>query len=461
MKLENFNPSEHKSFIDLTVESALDPMKQQLKISDSGIVNVNFISKISKEINFNYDYRNFNLIVSPNEEIEIDLKIDELLDWSKFENFKVGGLNSEINTLIISNTSYIDSLIQTATSAGARDGTCSDIEYKNLRLDEMNSHLKFFEGYISEAKIIDKTFIDWGKAQIKYSVGNDLSIYPFMGTYNQEIDDKSEYFDFVEKIGSKTSNELIYLSYLEYLNNLSSSLRIMSNISDTYSKDREQLKKDSTTNFPIAFDMIKRLPDNKEREYIMAYAFLGNKMVPESYRDSLKLYVNSNLIAIPEIEDENENLNIRYLIENYNISEKEKKELLDLYADTEGKVIFHDFWFATCAPCIKEFPHYKDLIASNDNDVVFIFYGTYMKEKEWKNTIEEFDLKGRHHLLSKDQLAFFQKYFGVQGFPHHQLINANGNIVKERIQRVYPSSFERINELITKHKFDSNKETDG
>ena len=125
LTLENFDPLVHKSFIDLTVENATQPINQQLKVSDSGIVNVNFMASTKKEINFNYDGRNFNLIVSPNENMAVKLEISELLDWSRFKQFQVEGVNSETNTLLMAHSHYMDSLIQSATIAAAKDGTYS------------------------------------------------------------------------------------------------------------------------------------------------------------------------------------------------------------------------------------------------------------------------------------------------------------------------------------------------
>ncbi|MEX2568517.1 MAG: thioredoxin-like domain-containing protein [Cyclobacteriaceae bacterium] len=146
-------------------------------------------------------------------------------------------------------------------------------------------------------------------------------------------------------------------------------------------------------------------------------------------------------------------LDIISLINNYDISENEKTELLSLYNSAKGKVIFHDFWFSNCAPCMKELPNYNDLIVTTEKEnVEFIFYGVYMRNEEWKKTIDKFGLKGNHHLLTKNQLAFFEKYFGVHGFPHHQITKSNGMIGEKVDFRVHPNNFNAINELINKHQ---------
>lgn len=459
LKFIDYEPSEHKSFIDLIIENEINPIEQQLKISDSGTVSYNFINEKKRELVFNYENREFSLIVSPNEKLNAELTIAELTDWkSKFNSFKTtSGENKVTNNLILANTSYLDSLIKQAPDGFSNDGKSVDIDYKINRISEMQEQLKAFELFIKEKNIKDKTFIDWSKAQIRYRAGNDLSLYPFFGTLNRKIDDENDYFNFINEVNPIKNDKITYQSRLKYLETLSTSYKIMSNIANKYSSKREQLKKDSLSNFPIAFNMVKKLPKNKERELLMAYLYRKNNKVPEKYQDSLKYFVNDKLLSQVKSLEQNETLDIVSLIENYDIPENEKTELLALYKNADGKVIYHDFWFTNCAPCMKELPNYNDLIATtNEKNVEFIFYGAYMKNDEWRKTIEKFKLKGKHHLLTKNQLAFFEKYFKVHGFPHHQIIRSDGTIGEKVQLGVYPSNFDAINELIEKHKAEKN-----
>lgn len=459
LNFNDYEPSKHKSFIDLKIENGISPIEQQLKISDSGTVSYNFINEKKRELVFNYENREFSLIVSPNEKINAELNIAELTDWeSKFKNFKItSGQNKTTNNLILANTSYLDSLIKQAPDGFSNDGKSVDIDYKNKRVSEMQEQLKAFDLFVKQNKIEDKTFIDWSKAQIRYRAGNDLSLYPFFGTLNRKIDDQNDYFNFIQEVNPNENDELTYQSHLKYLETLSTSFKIMSNVADKYSSEREQLKKDSLSNFPIAFNMVKKRPKNDERELLMAYLYRENNKVPEIYQDSLTSFVKDKLLSQVKSLEKNETLDIVTLIKNYDIPDNEKTELLALYSDAQGKVIYHDFWFTNCAPCMKELPNYNDLIATtNKEDVEFIFYGAYMKNEEWQKTIDKFELEGKHHLLTKNQLAFFEKYFGVHGFPHHRILRSNGMIGEEVKYGVYPSNFDIINNLIDKHQVGEN-----
>lgn len=459
LNFSDYEPSEHKSFIDLKIENGINPIEQQLKISDSGTVFYNFINEKKRELVFNYENSEFSLIVSPNEKLNAELTIAELTDWkSKFNGFKTtSGENRVTNNLILANTSYLDSLIKQAPDGFSNDGKSVDIDYKNKRVSEMQEQLKAFDFFIKKKNIKDKTFIDWSKSQIKYRAGNDLSLYPFFGTLNRKIDDENDYFNFINEVKPNQNDELTYQSRLKYLETLSTSYKIMSNVADKYSSEREQLKKDSLSNFPIAFNMVKKRPKNDERELLMAYLYRKNNKVPELYQDSLASFVNDKLLKQVKSLEKNETLDIVTLIKNYDIPDNEKTELLALYNNAKGKVIYHDFWFTNCAPCMKELPNYNGLIATtNEQDVEFIFYGAYMKNEEWKKTIDKFKLKGKHHLLTKNQLAFFEKYFGVHGFPHHQIIKSNGQIGDKVRFGAYPNNFDDINKLIDKNQVANN-----
>ncbi len=78
--LKDYYPDQHKSFIDVTIENKVAPIRRQLKISDSGYVNFNYVSKDTKEIVFNYENREFSLIAAPGDNISLALQPSEWLN---------------------------------------------------------------------------------------------------------------------------------------------------------------------------------------------------------------------------------------------------------------------------------------------------------------------------------------------------------------------------------------------
>src|SRR5690606_21133961 len=361
LKFKDFNPIEHKGFIDLIIENGINPIVQQLKISDSGTVIYNFINPEKIELIFQYENKEFSLIASPNENLSAELMLMELLNGPRFKTFNVVGENELTNNLILSNTFYLDSLINQSTRFNTKYREEQDVDYRKKRISEMKCQLRELEQLNSKQNNNDITFLNWGEAKIKYAAGYDLSIYPFFQNINKSIGDEDNYFDFINEISPSNDYEITHQSYLKYLSALSNAYGIMSILSDKYTEDREVLKKDSLSNFPIQLSMIKKRRPNRERELLMAYAFKENPMVPNNYLDSLSSYVNEELMAQVNFQKIDETETIIALLKEYDISEHEKNELVELYKGTLGKVVFHTFWFTVCSNFVNEVPHIKDL----------------------------------------------------------------------------------------------------
>jgi thiol-disulfide isomerase/thioredoxin len=182
----------------------------------------------------------------------------------------------------------------------------------------------------------------------------------------------------------------------------------------------------------------------------MVYIFKNNKNIPSAYRDSLSKYIQPDEVERLNRPVEIQHVPVTELLKNYSLNEPEKLELLKLYEHSKNKLVFHDFWLLGCAPCMAEFPHYNRLIEAAGNTTEFIFFAAYMNREDWERTIQKFNLKGKHYLLSKNQLAFFEKYFGLMGFPHHQVLNKRGEIVRQHIPLVQPENQKFIVELLEK-----------
>jgi thiol-disulfide isomerase/thioredoxin len=243
-------------------------------------------------------------------------------------------------------------------------------------------------------------------------------------------------------------------SYNDYAGILATNFSIIANISERHAPERAALRQSGISNFPITFRIVSGLQAGRQREDIMENIFKNGRNIPPDYLDSLPKYISASRLERFRQQTETESSTLTQLLQTFSLNEKEKQELLNLYAGTEGKVVFHDFWFLNCAPCMAELPHYNQLIDAAGDSTQFIFLGTYMNRDNWQQTIQKYNLKGMHLLLSKNQLAFFERYFEVKGFPHHQLLNAKGEIINRHIPAATPDNHNWIVKILTEVRTD-------
>ena len=100
-------------------------------------------------------------------------------------------------------------------------------------------------------------------------------------------------------------------------------------------------------------------------------------------------------------------------------------------ASFKGKVIYMDFWFATCSPCHQLFEETK--VAKEyfkpDNNVVFLTVSIDGKEV-WKNALKKFTIQG-YHVFTEDKFRDHPiiKAYNVTEYPTTYLIDKNGIII--------------------------------
>lgn len=434
----------HKNYAEVLVPDVNYPYNEQIKLSENGSLSVSLIIPDCREIIFSYDGHEIPIIISPNDNIELEFTIEEVLSYGSRLNAKVSGNNEETNLLIYRFSHVIDDWISESNNAFMADKTMGYMNYRSLRENEAESHILQLIDLIKNNTIDNVLFYDWAEAKIMYAAGKDLCLYPFMGRFNKTITDKDEYFKFIKDLEPKNEYVGSMFSYSGYLNSLITSLTIIGNISNKYEEERINLKKDSLSRFPIKYNLIAKNMENRQREIALTNIYLNSTDIPTRYIDSLNNYLNVADINKIGVKDKNRNTPILKLLANFDLANEEKNVLEELYNSTKGKVVFHDFWFLGCAPCMKELPHYNELIKKSGDEVEYVFFGVYMEKEKWEAKILELELKGKHYLLSKNQVAFYERYFMLKGYPHHQLVDGNGLIKNEHIPRVDPTNFELI-----------------
>ena len=105
-------------------------------------------------------------------------------------------------------------------------------------------------------------------------------------------------------------------------------------------------------------------------------------------------------------------------------------------SDFKGKYVLLDFWASWCVPCIKSFPHLKELYAKyKDKGLVVISISVDKKkdEQKWLDAIDKNEIAGWIQILSYKNTGennMCDLLEAGNGIPHQILIDKSGNIVK-------------------------------
>lgn len=113
--------------------------------------------------------------------------------------------------------------------------------------------------------------------------------------------------------------------------------------------------------------------------------------------------------------------------------------------DLEGKYVYIDIWATWCAPCVKEIPHFKQLVKKYaTQNIVFVSIARNDDKDRWRKKISQDSLPGIQ-LFAEDSNADFFEAFIVNSIPRYILIAPDGKIVDSDAKR--PSNILLIEQL--------------
>ena len=98
---------------------------------------------------------------------------------------------------------------------------------------------------------------------------------------------------------------------------------------------------------------------------------------------------------------------------------------LDLFnIKTNGQPIFVNFWFTSCAPCIKEIPVLNELAGKYEDKAQFVAI-TFNTQEQVDKFLETRPINFNHITNQKTALGSF----GVRSYPMNMLLDKNGKIL--------------------------------
>jgi len=105
--------------------------------------------------------------------------------------------------------------------------------------------------------------------------------------------------------------------------------------------------------------------------------------------------------------------------------------------DFRGKVVYVDFWFSQCIPCLAEAPAAQRLKKRfNNKEVVFLYISTDVVREAWREAIVKHGLGGPSsvHLFDPEGIHAARAY-QVEGFPTYMIISRDGHLLQRDAPR--------------------------
>lgn len=357
---------------------------------------------------------------------------------------------------------FVLALLAIATFATAQ-------EKKFIIRGEMSSTtLCYSEGTVTEVKleqlvdgqpvVVATSAVENGRFVIEGTAPDMLGLYNITGFDNgsiqvfiEEGEIKVGPFDAAYPVGAKVSGTPcndVYQAYLDLNSQCIQESKVR--MKAAQANIPEEVKGDpvaemeytspvfyvNNMHFKVAFmDFVYRHLDSPVTLYIIKFS-----MVPTFTTDVIQTFLDAvpqDLRKLPiykELVNEVRAANLKVGSEAPDISGLTPDGEEVTLSDFKGKYVFIDFWASWCAPCRREIPHLKEVLAYSDNseNLVVLSYSIDSKRPDWINCIAKNQLTHKnwvHISTLKGWNSEGAKLFSVKGIPFTALIDPDGNVV--------------------------------
>lgn len=437
-QLMQFDPASDKLFIDLEAGDLLEPVKYQLLLTEDGRFEAALNLSDTVEIQLAYGALEISLLMLPGDSVVLTIAgWQEVADPGALKVNCLNGKLAQANRYMLEARETLATIYAQATNAFAADKSLPEMTYQAARLGELAVQLATMQNYLRENSIEDPLFRNWATAQLTCRAGIDLATFPFTGKINTTLTDTAAYFDFIHKTPLDDKGLRYFRIYQTYIQTLRTTVGIMVSLNPYYKNKAAEQKNNgvepclAVSNQAMAvffrwsagygrsclaanylYERAKRCP-----AVLVAYETEGTAIFPIDFRGKLCPAPDDTLLNLP------------VLVENYPVPEAVKAQIRQVLSAGKGKPVLLDFWVEGCGPCLQEIPYLNQLADSLQGRAEVIFLAGYMSQDRWLVVRERLQIKnGIHFLLGKNELAFFERYCRLYGFPHHVFLRPDGNI---------------------------------
>jgi len=305
--------------------------------------------------------------------------------------------------------------------------------------------------------------LKWTNNYVKINYFKSLLIYSsyynaMFIKNNKPLLPTSDYFNFLDQIGSVFSTTLLNADAYELLNgySLNTSLKILKDFSSS---------KDSNI-----VELINHISQNQPNN-ILKQALIGNIFYQKLNEKDLNFFTINKTLFDENIQEPfiRKPLDTYFKTLNEELENPQKatntifkrmtnlsgKILLDsIISAHKGKVLYLDFWFRGFKSCTDDFTYTKKLkqdYQGKEFDVVYISLDSKIVEGELE--LMQYQVEGSHVYCNRDQCISFNKGFEIRAVPYYVLINKQGQIAESgnQLRPSIPETIQKIEKLLSEN----------
>jgi thiol-disulfide isomerase/thioredoxin len=339
----------------------------------------------------------------------------------------------------------------------------SELDYNDLEklIDDHTKKLKdYYKTYLDD-KTLNKYLKDYIATDKKFATINAKMDYASFANY---------YGKKVPEMDSPYYKELVHLPELteEDMVNTNAANSILYNNHAFASREIEKKFPEAT---PQEINQVIIENAVKEGSYL-SYHTVSMLIMRDLDDHSIKLYEDNSEELMDYLKDsslltsiQQEYLKTKDLIEKPQIpaeaelltfkSDDASKFIEEIIANANGKVIYIDNWATWCGPCKAEFKEASPALHEKfKEDVEFVYLCHASKEKAYIPSIAEYQIKGKHYFLTREQGSIVQQQINLEGFPTYTIFDKKGNrVLSDYIHR---PSYAPTSDILTKLVLEEN-----
>lgn len=428
----------------LTILELTGRVEHIAKIDSSGHFrfSVNVLSSHDNFLNYGGDL--VTIYLEPNDSIYL------VADGSKFEKtIKYSGDNAKFNQCLqIFFIKFINSLESEKFLQNKNDLAPNEFkEFTSDFFNRMNSKVDSIGQVIQP----EENAIAWMKSYLKYRRAEDLLEYGMH--YKKDL--PSDYYNFELDFLQQGKYDIQCSQYYEdFIDKYYFGYKLSK--VDGFNTIVGQFQEQTYAGLDALFDFVDKNVSNK----IVKSIFLTkicNDFVAFDYKtvDSI-FYKYSQIVdditcqnfILQRIDDKKSEPALIETIDDLAKLEYIGEIFNGIKLDYKGKVLYIDMWGTWCGGCLGAFPSSNKLHEALKNEnIEFVYLCIKSTKSDWEKTIKEYNLKGRHFLLTDDQTAILSEKFNSYGVPRYIIIDKNGTIVNTNAKNPYSSELK--DELLT------------